>query len=261
MAVSFSLMPGLRAADSAKASSETPAEAPERAAFKTAMSVFLPEMDAHDRREPVDFRKLRAAMEGFWAAYPEVHGAQTLLTFYMDLFAKSHPEQTVAEWTSFTRASSPIAADLARGKLRFFQRAQEPFELKFIALDGRAVDLAKWRGKVVLIDFWATWCAPCVAELPNLKNVYAQFHDQGFEVVGVSLDLATDKQKLLSFIAHREVPWPQHFDGKVWQNEIARQYAINALPTTFLLDRAGNLVATNLRGEKLFAEIKRLLDL
>src|SRR5205085_2372918 len=106
-----------------------------------------------------------------------------------------------------------------------------PFTLKFTALDGRAIELMALRGKVVLLDFWATWCTPCIAELPKLKEVYARYHDRGFELIGISLDRAEDRQKLVDFIARENLSWPQHFDGKLWQNEVARQYAINAAPT------------------------------
>ncbi|HNC25062.1 MAG TPA: TlpA disulfide reductase family protein, partial [Opitutaceae bacterium] len=139
------------------------------------------------------------------------------------------------------------------------------------AVGGRTVDLAQWRGKVVLIDFWATWCGPCLQELPNVKAVYEKYHGQGFEIAGISFDQAHDpahpakRQKsadeLLAFTVENQMPWPQYYDGLYWQNVYGKKYGIQAIPAMFLLDREGKLVSTNARGPKLEKEVKRLLGL
>jgi thiol-disulfide isomerase/thioredoxin len=92
----------------------------------------------------------------------------------------------------------------------------KPLDLKFTALDGRAVDFASLRGKVVLLDFWATWCGPCVEEVPHVVAAYRKYHDQGFEIVGVSLD--QDKDAVQAFTAANGMTWPQYFDGQGWKN-------------------------------------------
>jgi thiol-disulfide isomerase/thioredoxin len=151
----------------------------------------------------------------------------------------------------------------------------KPLELAFTAVDGRPVDLKNLRGKVVLIDFWATWCGPCIAELPNVKRVYADHHDKGFEVIGISLEngrllpgdtpeqsaakLAAAKKVLTDFTAKEMMPWPQHFDGKYWKNEFAVQFSIASIPAMFLLDQEGRVVSTNARGPLLEQEVKRML--
>ena len=122
----------------------------------------------------------------------------------------------------------------------------KPLELKFTAVDGREVDLSKMRGKVVLIDFWAVWCGPCVAELPNVLKVYEKLHPKGFEIVGISLD--QDKAKLEAFVKEKGMAWPQYFDGKGWKNEISSQYGINSIPAMWLVDKKGMVVSTNARG-------------
>ena len=83
--------------------------------------------------------------------------------------------------------------------------------LKFKALDGREVDLEKLRGKVVLLDFWATWCPPCLEAIPNVRAAYERFNKEGFEIVGVSFD--ADRQRLEDVVKRENIKWPQYFDG------------------------------------------------
>ena len=136
----------------------------------------------------------------------------------------------------------------------------KPLEIKFTSTDGIKVDLSKMKGKVVLIDFWATWCGPCVVELPNVKKAYAKLHPKGFEIVGISLD--SNKDKLLNFIKEKEMPWPQYFDGLSWKNKISTRYGIRSIPAMWLVDKEGNLVDKNARRglegkvEKLLADKK-----
>ena len=132
----------------------------------------------------------------------------------------------------------------------------KPLELKFTAVDGREVDLSKMAGKVVLIDFWATWCGPCVAEVPNVVKTYEKLHDKGFEIVGISLD--KDKDKLASFTKEKNMAWAQYFDGKGWQNEISTRYGINSIPAMWLVNKKGMVVSTSARS-KLEEAVEKLL--
>ncbi|MFO1475984.1 MAG: TlpA disulfide reductase family protein [Verrucomicrobiota bacterium] len=116
-------------------------------------------------------------------------------------------------------------------------------------LEGKPLSVSALKGKVVLIDFWATWCGPCVRELPNVLDTYKQYHDKGFDIIGVSLD--EDKDKLESFLKSKQMTWPQYFDGQGWQNKISSKYGIMSIPATFLLDRQGKIIARDLRGEQL----------
>ena len=146
----------------------------------------------------------------------------------------------------------------AQGMLKMFDALGKPLDIRFTAIDGREVDLAKLKGKVVLVDYWATWCGPCVAELPKVKAAYERLHPKGFEIVGISFD--SDKERLQSFLAKEQMPWPQYFDGKRWDNDLGRQYGITSIPAMWLVDKKGNLVdmsaRNNLEGkvEKLLAE-------
>jgi thiol-disulfide isomerase/thioredoxin len=115
-----------------------------------------------------------------------------------------------------------------------------PLDLKFTAVDGRKVDLSKMRGKVVLIDFWATWCAPCREEVPDIVAAYQKYHDKGFEVVGISLD--QDQDTMTSFAKEHGMVWPQYFDGKGWDNEVSSGFGVTEIPAMLLIGKDGKVV-------------------
>jgi thiol-disulfide isomerase/thioredoxin len=133
----------------------------------------------------------------------------------------------------------------------------ETLALKFKAIDGREVDLAAMKDKVVLVDFWATWCGPCRAELPNVKAVYAKYKDKGFEIVGISLD--SDREKLDTFLKAEGMTWPQYFTGEGWKTDLAQDFGITSIPAMFLVGRDGKVAATDLRGSRLEARLDELL--
>jgi peroxiredoxin len=124
-------------------------------------------------------------------------------------------------------------------------------------LDGKPLALADFKGKVVLIDFWATWCGPCVQELPNVLAAYEKFHGKGFEIIGISLD--QNRDALTGFIKERGMTWVQYFDGLGWKSKLGTQYGIQSIPATFLLDGEGKIVAKNLRGPALEKQLAALL--
>ena len=108
------------------------------------------------------------------------------------------------------------------------------------------------KGKVVVIDFWATWCGPCIQEMPTMKKLYAEYHDKGVEFVGVSLDSPKEEgglDELKAYVAKNEVPWPQYYQGNGWDSEFSKSWGINSIPALFVVDADGNLFSINGRGK------------
>jgi peroxiredoxin len=124
-------------------------------------------------------------------------------------------------------------------------------------LQGNPLNLESFRGHFVLVDFWATWCGPCVKEFPDVLAAYQKYHARGFDIVGISLD--EDRAALDAFIKDHSVTWPQYFDGNGWQNKLARQYGVVAIPSTYLLDRQGKILAVGHSGPELNATLDALL--
>jgi thiol-disulfide isomerase/thioredoxin len=147
------------------------------------------------------------------------------------------------------------------GVVRRLQLLGNSMELSGTLLDGTTFDPESLKGKVVLVDFWATWCGPCIAELPNLLSNYEQYHDKGFEVIGISLD--NDREALEKFMEERKLPWPilyEDSDGsRGWSNPLVEKYGIMGIPTVILMNAEGKVVSLNARGGKLGQLLAELL--
>lgn len=122
--------------------------------------------------------------------------------------------------------------------------------------EGKPIQLSSLRGKVVMIDFWAAWCGPCRRENPNVVKLYKQYHDKGFEILGVSLD--DKKEDWVKAIQDDQLAWLHVSDLQHWQSSAARLYAVNSIPQTFLLDKDGKIIAKGLRSEQLAAKLNEL---
>lgn len=142
------------------------------------------------------------------------------------------------------------------GMLKLSIGAQAP-ELEGKSPEGKVIKLSDFKGKFVLIDFWASWCQPCRRENPNVVKMYNEFKDKGLEILGVSLD--QDEAKWKEAIKADGLTWPQISDLKAWGSELAAKYEIKGIPATFLLDKEGKIVAKNLRGQALVDKMKELM--
>ncbi|MEL6135582.1 MAG: TlpA disulfide reductase family protein [Bacteroidota bacterium] len=119
--------------------------------------------------------------------------------------------------------------------------------------EGDTLSLSSLRGKVVLVDFWASWCGPCRRENPNVRRMYAAYKDKGFEILGVSLD--NNKDRWVQAIAQDQLPWYHVSDLKKWKSVASRAYGVGSIPFTVLLDAEGKIIAKGLRGAKLEATL------
>lgn len=138
-----------------------------------------------------------------------------------------------------------------------FFKFRDLSQFRGVDLQGKTWDLESMRGSVVLIEFWATWCGPCVAEFPTIKKAYDEYRARGFQIVGVSLD-DDDRNAFTTWLTKHDAPWPQIYDGKGWLTPLARLFDVTAIPFEVLLDRDGTVVAVGLRGDELPKALAKL---
>jgi len=160
----------------------------------------------------------------------------------------------------FVKSSQTVEETKPRPSLAAGAKAL-PFDAK--TTDGDTIHFPdKYKGKVVLMDFWATWCPPCRGEVPHLVAAYEKYHDKGFEMLGISLDQANSADKLAQFTKENKMPWPEVYDGKYWSSAVAQQYYIESIPHPYLVDgNTGVIVAEgdDLRGDALSDTIEKAL--
>jgi thiol-disulfide isomerase/thioredoxin len=165
----------------------------------------------------------------------------------IELFVKDFPEHRLAA--------------MLKGQLRQLDAIDKPFELSFDdAITGKKVEMKDFVGKVVMIDWWATWCGPCVAELPHVKEVYKKYKGQGFEIVGISLDNSEAQgglKALKDFVAKNDMPWPQYYQGNGWDSTFSSSWGIMSIPNVFLVDKKG--ILREVEVQNLEESLKKLL--
>lgn len=181
--------------------------------------------------------------------YEEVFKDNAKASELLQQLKRDFPESSLAKMLVQQEEADKLSATLKEGN------PFPGFDEKDV--QGKPLSLASYKGKVVLIDFWATWCMPCMMELPNVIKTYEKHHAQGFEVIGVSLD--QNKERLLAFTAEKKMAWPQFCDGQGPGNKLALKYGIHSIPATFLLDGEGKIIAKGLRGDALEEAVSKAL--
>lgn len=172
-----------------------------------------------------------------------------LFPHFAEQFIEAFEEKEPAAAASMKKELKKAKAFMVGGQAPDFSQ-QTP--------DGKELNLSDLKGKIVLVDFWASWCGPCRRENPNVVRLYNKYKGQGFDVLGVSLD--RNREKWLGAIEKDGLEWHHVSDLKGWQNEVANMYGVSSIPHTILLDREGKIIAQRLRGPALEARLEELFE-
>ncbi len=212
------------------------------------------------RYEPED---AAPAVEEFLTLAPkDPRGSMLLFTLYQA--ARDPARKDALEARILKDYPDSAHAFAITGPKRQREGIGKPVDLEFTdAIKGGTVSIKGLKGKIVVLDFWATWCGPCIAEMPRLKTVYAEYKEKGVEFIGVSLDAPRDQgglDKLKAFIAQRDIPWPQYYQGNGWESEFSRSWGVTALPCVFVVDPDGKLYSTEAVGQNLESVIRDILS-
>ncbi len=209
------------------------------------------------------FEKAPDELEAFLKLAPKDERGGMLLFLVSQRMRGSNDDQKAIMKRIVDHYPGSRFAEMAKGTLKRLESIGKPFQLEFKdAISGKQITIKDLRGKVVVIDFWATWCGPCVVEMPNMKTTYAKYHDKGVEFIGVSLDQPEAQgglSKLKEFVSKNEIAWPQYYQGNGWASEFSKSWGINAIPSMFVIAPDGTLFSVEARG-KLESIIPDLLE-
>ena len=238
--------------DTLKAAAAAP-DAPDSARHRARATLLqddLQEIDPH--------KGLTSAIEEELTTYekdfPDDESGRNLVRLRLQLLGTAPADKINATLETLSKSSNKATAASAGMQLAL---RTKPIDWKFdSAVDGKAVDLSKLRGQVVLLDFWATWCAPCMAKIPEIVAIHKKYQDKGFQVIGVSFD--QNKSALLKIVKAKDLDWPEHFDGQGMDGETGARFNIDGIPDAYLVDRQGYAHQVD-READLEEEISKLL--
>jgi thiol-disulfide isomerase/thioredoxin len=204
-----------------------------------------------------ELEALQDHLGDFTAAHPTDSDMVSYQLARADLLFRLDSKRATDFLQQLSTSDNPKLVSAARARLDRANLIGKPLELSFTSLDGSTSDLTGLRGKVVLVNFWASWCPDCIRELPTIKAVWLKHRDQ-FAILGISLD--RDRQALENYIARKSIPWPQYFDGGGWQTALATKYAVHSIPENWLVDKRGVVRATAVEPQTLEEQVDHLLS-
>ncbi len=183
-----------------------------------------------------------------------------LLYTYIETFAKKDSKKiTTTAFESYLSDQEPWAKVLDEKYLEMVATIKYKADpigkllpnhlANYRSIKGKSLDLNLFHGKYVLLDFWATWCLPCIAELPYLQEAYQNYQNKGFEIISISLD--ENEESFRNFISDRNIAWIQYYDGKGFRGDLVNAYGVTSIPVLYLIDPQGKTLSVNMRGEEL----------
>ena len=238
------------------AAADAPVPVQAEAAFLRAMT-----LTADFKVKPESYLVFHQAAADFATKYAANPLAPKMQELDLRVLADDPTPQGAELLKKYAASTDAKQAEAAKGIIAKREKMADikskPIELQFTATNGKDVDLALMRGKVVLVQFWASADGPSMAEMPNVISTYRQLHPKGFEIVGISLD--QDKDAMQVTMKKHGMEWAQYFDGAGWKNKISSGFGIESIPAAWLIDKKGRLRETGLRGEALGQAVAKLL--